>query len=280
MSEGSDDVETARRKQEEQFAKKEFGLLLYRLQNLPPTARAKLQGVFTQHLIDETLTVETPRGPLSFVLLGRSGAPALSLLRRQPDTIAWIDAFQPNSVFWDVGANVGIYSLYAALRHDTKVVAFEPAAVNYFLLAANVEANRFEDSVECLLVGLSDESAISRLEVSQFVPAASFSFRGKKARPYAGRQAALMASMDQLIEDYGLACPNYIKIDVPGLTEAIIDGGVRMLQRHELQEVHIECTEKSTGGRHVVEVLGHASFVVASGSSRDGSADTTFVRAP
>ena len=132
MSEGSDDVETARRKQEEQFAKKEFGLLLYRLQNLPPTARAKLQGVFTQHLIDETLAVETPHGPLSFVLLGRSGAPALSLLRRQPDTIAWIDAFQPNSVFWDVGANVGIYSLYAALRRGTRIVAFEPAAINYF----------------------------------------------------------------------------------------------------------------------------------------------------
>ena len=71
-----------------------------------------------------------------------------------------------------------------------------------------MEANRFEDSVECLLVGLTDEWAISRLEVSQFVPATSFSFRGKKARPYAGQQAAVMASMDQLIEDYGLDCPN------------------------------------------------------------------------
>ena len=67
---------------------------------------------------------------------------------------------------------------------------------------------------------------------------------------------------------------------MPSLTEAIIDGGARMLQRHELREVHIECTEQSAGERHVVEVLRQASFVVASGNSRDGSADTTFVRAP
>ena len=203
----------------------------------------------------------------------------MSLLRRQPDTIAWIDAFQPNSVFWDVGANVGIYSLYAALRRDTRIVAFEPAAVNYFLLAANVEANRFQDSVECVLVGLSDEQTISRIEVSQFVPAESFSFRGKKTKPFPGRQASLMASMDQLIDDYGLECPNYIKIDVPGLTEAIIDGGSRTFHRSEVREVHIECTETSKGGRHVVEVLGRAGFVATRGSSRDGSTDTTFVRA-
>ena len=195
-------------------AKKEFGLLHYRLQNLPAASRARIQSVYTQRLIDDQLAVETPLGPLSFVLLGRSSSTrAMSLLTKQPETIAWIDAFSPNSVFWDVGANVGVYSLYAALRPGTKIVAFEPAAINYFLLAANVEANNLDKQVDCLLVGLSNERAIAHLEVSQFMPANSFSFRGKKNKPYPGRQAALMVSVDQLIEDYGLECPNYIKID-------------------------------------------------------------------
>ena len=279
MPPSSNDLDDARVKQEEQYAKKELGLLLYRLQNLPAASRARLQSVFTQRLIDETLAVETPLGPLSFVLLGRgAGSRAMSLLTKQPDTIAWIDAFIPNSVFWDVGANIGVYSLYAALRPGTRIVAFEPAAINYFLLAANVEANHLDKHVDCLLVGLSNERAIARLEVSQFMPARSFSFRGKKSRPYPGRQAALMVSMDQLIEDYSLECPNYIKIDVPGLTEEIVAGGAQTLRRSDVREVHIECSGEGKSGEHVVEMLARAGFVASRRSQHGGSTDTTFTR--
>ena len=184
----------------------------------------------------------------------------MSLLTKQPATIAWIDSFSPNSVFWDVGANIGVYSLYAALRHGTRIVAFEPAAINYFLLAANVEANCLDSQVDCLLVGLGNERAVARLEVSQFMPARSFSFRGKKGQPYPSRQAALMVSMDQLIEDYGLECPNYIKIDVPGLKEDIVAGGERMLQRSDVREVHIECAAEGRGAQHIVAMLARAGL--------------------
>ena len=116
------------------------------------------------------------------------------MLTRQPATIAWIDAFEPNSVFWDVGANIGVYTLYAALRRDIRVAAFEPAAVNYFLLSANCEANKFDDRVQCLLVGLGRERSVARLEVSQFVAGKSFSFLGKD-QPYDG-QAGRIGDVD------------------------------------------------------------------------------------
>jgi len=263
---------------EEVYAKKQFNLLLYRLQQLPETARARLQGRFTQALLDQTLAVETPLGPLSFVLLGRTAAGrALSLLTKQPQTIEWINSFRPNSVFWDVGANIGVFTLYAALRGDTKVVAFEPAGVNYFMLAANCEANNLDSHVECLLVGLGSERAIARLEVSQFAPAKSFSFLGRRD-PHSGRQAALILSTDQLIEEYGLECPNYIKIDVPGLTADIIAGAARTLQRQDVRELHIECREDSKIGQRIVEMLKRHGFVAANRSTHGGSTDTTFAR--
>lgn len=31
-----------------------------------------------------------------------------------PETLEWIDNFPQGSVLWDVGANVGLYSIYAA----------------------------------------------------------------------------------------------------------------------------------------------------------------------
>jgi len=36
--------------------------------------------------------------------------------RLQGELIEWIDGFRPNGVFWDIAANVGLYTLYAALR--------------------------------------------------------------------------------------------------------------------------------------------------------------------
>jgi FkbM family methyltransferase len=261
------------------YIKKQFKLLLYRLNLLPEPVRARLQGHLAQVLLSKTATMETPRGKLSFVTLGRVGAGrGMTMLTKQPLTIEWIDAFEPGSVFWDVGANVGVYTLYAALRGDTRVVAFEPAAVNYFLLASNCEANAVDERVQCLLAGLGRETGLATLEVSQFAPAESFGFRNKEHRGFRGRQTAPIFSMDQLVDVYGLPCPNYVKIDVPGLSEDILAGAARTLQRPELREVHIEAREDSAGGRRVAETL-KRSGLVPRASDRHGATDITFVRA-
>src|SRR5262245_31131064 len=62
-----------------------------------------------------------------------------SILSKEPDTIAWIDNFESSDVFWDIGANVGVFSLYAARQCGVRVVAFEPSADNYMVLCKNVE---------------------------------------------------------------------------------------------------------------------------------------------
>ena len=226
------------------------------VRRLPLEPRAKVQGELARALTGDALRVDTPRGSLQFAVFGEtSGFRAKGLLTKQKATIAWIDSFQPDSVFWDIGANIGSYTLYAALRPDMRVVAFEPAAVNYFILAANCELNGFGERVDCLLIGVGGGKSVGRLEISQFEPARSFSFRSKGRRPPGSRQAALVLSMDQLLEEYGLPCPNYLKIDVPAMTGAIIDGAARTLRRPELRELHVEASEHSTGGRRVVEQL-------------------------
>jgi len=270
----TDDDERVHR--EEINAKKELSLLIYRLKNLPRESRARMHSRVTQELFEETLAVETPFGPLSFVLMGSAGCRAMTLFTKQPATIAWINRFEPDSVFWDVGANVGVYGLYAALRANTQVVAIEPAAVNYFLLAANCQVNKFDDRMRCLLVALGRDRSIARLEVSQFAAAKSFSLLGKE-QPYEGRQATLVVSMDQLIEDYGVACPNYIKIDVPGVSEDIIAGGERTLQRKDVREIHMEMTT-SKRGRRLMETLARYGFVASEREVHGGSGDITFVR--
>jgi len=280
MSEYIDALHEGREDPEDDYVKKQFALLMYRLQQLPLKSRARLQSDFAQKMIDTTLAIDTPKGRLSFVLLGKtSGGRAMSALTRQPATIEWIDSFEPGSVFWDVGANVGVFSMYAALGTDTKVVAFEPAAVNYFLLAANCEANNLFDQIDCLLVGVGGRHAIDRLEVSQFRAGRSFSFRGKKSESYNARQASVVLSIDELVEDYGLPCPNYIKIDAPGASEAIIAGAERTFRRPELQQVHLEVREQSKGGQRILDVLKQGGFAATGKDAHGGSVDVTFRRA-
>ena len=175
------------------YVKRQLNLLLYRSGQIRGATGAKLRGRFALALTSQPWTIDTRYGPLSFVSLGKGpAARAGSIFTKQPSTIEWIDRFQPDSVFWDIGANVGVYTLYAARRGDIQVVAFEPAAVNYFVLSANCELNGFDDCVTCLQVGLGSVKSVARLEVSQFEPGQSFSFKGKRDRPYPGRQTALM----------------------------------------------------------------------------------------
>ena len=279
MSEYIDALHEGREDPEDDYVKKQFGLLMYRLQKLPLKSRARLQSDFAQKMIDSTLAIDTPKGRLSFVLLGKtSGGRAMSALTRQPATIEWIDSFEPGSVFWDIGANVGVFSMYAALGTDTKVVAFEPAAVNYFLLAANCEANNLFNQIDCLLVGVGSRRAIDRLEVSQFRAGRSFSFRGKKDEPYNARQASVVLSIDELVEDYGLPCPNYIKIDAPGASEAVIAGAERTFQRRDLRQVHLEIREQSKGSQRILDRLKQGGFAATGKNAHGGSVDVTFGR--
>ena len=56
---------------------------------------------------------------------------------KEPETLTWIDGFEQGRVVWDIGANVGIYSCYAAKHRNCKVYAFEPSVFNHELLSKN-----------------------------------------------------------------------------------------------------------------------------------------------
>ena len=88
------------------------------------------------------LTEETEFGRISFFCPGKIPEwRAKTLLTKEPETIEWINGFNKTDIFWDIGANVGVYSLYAALR-GLSVLAFEPSPSNYYLLSRNIEINK------------------------------------------------------------------------------------------------------------------------------------------
>ena len=85
---------------------------------------------------------------------------------KEPETLEWIDRFQRGSVFWDVGANVGIYSCYAAKRSNSKVFAFEPSVFNLELLARNIVLNCLSTDITIVPLPLTDKLRTSALNMS------------------------------------------------------------------------------------------------------------------
>ena len=63
-----------------------------------------------------------------------------TFLTKEPETIEWIDTFAPGDVLFDIGANIGCYSIYAASR-SVRVMAFEPESQNYALINQNIFLN-------------------------------------------------------------------------------------------------------------------------------------------
>jgi FkbM family methyltransferase len=251
------------------------------LKQLPAEQRA---GV-VDDLLSHPVIANTPHGPIRFLNHSRvTCARALSILSKEPDSLKWIDAMLPGSLFWDIGANVGVLTLYAATRGDLRVWAFEPAAVNYYNLVANCELNGLERQVRCLQLGFGESFGIADLNVSQLMGGHSFSFKKKVRhgqRLHTSLQAVELWSIDDFIARHNAPCPNYIKIDVPGLTRDILAGATRTLARPELREIQVEVREQGSGGRYVTELMARHRFkILRRGMKRGGKiqGDLVFAR--
>jgi hypothetical protein len=66
---------------------------------------------------------------------------------KEPETLEWIDEIPSGAILWDIGANVGIYSVYAAKARGCKVIAFEPSVFNLELLARNIFINELKNNM-------------------------------------------------------------------------------------------------------------------------------------
>ena len=89
----------------------------------------------------------------------------------------WMDEnLQEGDVFFDIGANVGIYSIYAAKRSPKAMVyAFEPEYSNLHQLKLNIINNKLYNTVKPFALAISDQTGISYLHIQDFTPGAALS---------------------------------------------------------------------------------------------------------
>ena len=169
---------------------------------------------------------------------------------KEPETIEWIDSFGAGDVLYDIGANVGVFSLYAALHRSCDVYAFEPEAKNYACLNRNILLNRLGRRVKALNVGLHDSTSIEFLQLHDLASGAALHALGEaidwKGERFEAKfeQAVLAFSLDELVERFGLPMPHHVKLDVDGNEDKIIRGGRRTLSSATLKSVLVEINDE------------------------------------
>jgi len=156
---------------------------------------------------------------------------ARSFASKEPETLEWLDGL--SGIFWDIGANVGLYSIYFAKRHNARAFAFEPSVFNLELLARNIYRNRADVAV--MPFALFNATKLDRLRMSTTEHAGALSSFGVDYG-WQGTKLAVnfeYTTLGMSVDDavaMGIPAPDHLKIDVDGVEHEILAGAAKVLR--------------------------------------------------
>lgn len=169
---------------------------------------------------------------------------------KEPETLAWMNKYLPSSnVFYDVGANVGLYSIYAAMRYrHLKVFSFEPEAQNFARLCQNLRLNGLQNVTPCSFP-ICDRIQFDRLFVGEFKVGSAFHSFGqvnehRKVEGPRFSQGMIGVSLVDLVDRFGGPTPDLLKVDVDGIEKKIIDGAAELIRSRKIRSVLVEVNGK------------------------------------
>ena len=182
----------------------------------------------------------------------------------EPETLEWIDQIPNNSVFWDIGANIGLYSIYAAKKRNCSVFAFEPSVFNLEVLARNIFKNNIVDKVKIIPIAVSDSlgNDIMSMTSTEWGGALSsfgkdFSWNGEKIeKNFIFNTFGI--KIDQAVSLLKIKSPDYIKLDVDGIEHIILQGGEEVLKKVKgiLIEINDDFSEQANIAKKLLQKAG------------------------
>lgn len=195
----------------------------------------------------------------------------------EPNELHWLQGvLELGMVFVDLGANIGLYTLFAARRvgPSGKVLAVEPSQREFGRLQRHVARNRL-GNVSCGRVAVSDHRGEAELLVATEEHAGhntlgSFAY-DVQAR---GREPVTLARLDDLVESAGLDRVDVVKLDVEGAELPALQGALETIKRYSpmlLLELADRTLEKQgTHSRQVWQLLQDLGYTLHDFDAKSG----------
>jgi len=191
-----------------------------------------------------------------------------TLFTKEPGTIEWLNQINPKEILLDIGANVGMYTIYAALVREATVYALEPESQNYSILNKNIRLNKLDHIVGAYCVGLSDEDSFDYIFMGNMDAGDANHAVGEplnfELESFAANikfaQGCITYKLDSLVEKNKLPIPDYVKIDVDGFEHKVIDGAKETLRNKKIKSVIVELSPHLPEHMAAVELLQNLGF--------------------
>lgn len=180
---------------------------------------------------------------------------------KEPDTLEWIRKRGGNEkILYDIGANMGIYSIYYAKMFKSEVYAFEPSLKNLDLLVKNINLNLLKNQVYVIPNPLSKRFIFSNLfQVKSSPGLAGTTFNDnfvKKGMATVYKDSPLNhveyttlgLSIDSLKDLNLIKKPDLLKIDVDGNELDIIEGCKDTIKESKKISILIETNKDTESG--------------------------------
>jgi FkbM family methyltransferase len=202
---------------------------------------------------------------------GRLEVWARHFTQTEPELLDFIDAIPDGATYYDIGASIGHFALYAAMRIE-RVIALEPEALNFATASLNHFLNRekIPGSFTLLNIAASEAIALEQLAINLYgagehTKALQRSFRSEGAsekRQILHRQPVLAFPLDELTSRFRLPEPTHLKIDVDGAEAAVLLGARRCLEGRALKQIFIEMEAGETE-QQCLRLLANHQFELA-----------------
>ena len=138
------------------------------------------------------------------------------------------DYLRPSDLFIDVGANVGVYSLWASQTDAVQVLAFEPSSVTYERALENVTLNGLRERVRLIRKAVGAEQAV--VPFTSGLDAVNHVLDAEAAGTSGSLELVEQTTLDASVP--ANATPSVIKIDVEGHEVDVLQGGRITIAQH------------------------------------------------
>lgn len=173
-----------------------------------------------------------------------------TIYTKEPDTVKWIQDMPVGDVFYDIGANIGLYTMLAVKR-GLRVFSFEPESQNFAILIRNLAMNHFtREQVVAFPFCISDREMVETLRLSSLIAGGScHSFASNmnfklEEKQWAYEQGSVSFSLDTLVYELNMPQPAHIKIDVDGFEDKVLKGAERVLDHTQSVLVEMDSANR------------------------------------
>ena len=195
-------------------------------------------------------TIDVPDSDLKFSVTSMTEFNRVTRMK-EPWTAEWVQSLPEDSVLWDIGANIGLFSLLAAEQENVNfVVAIEPSSLNASAIWRNAGLNGLTGKIILVPGGVGEETGMRFLNLQNTKPGGALhSFGdiiyagGEKTPETVHSEPSYLFRLDDLVRFDGMPFPTHLKIDIDGYEMTALKGAPKLLADQRLKAIQIEVME-------------------------------------